>query len=162
MRDSVLSERSKFLPSDSKSVLTFAMPTIVLNHSLSLSSAFEQVAYHGSVFSWKKCKFKPPTFLRNCSCTVKLLLVRKKQRRFIRPATMICRRKSKLTLGENAQQRHLESKTVRPLLAEFKIQTFKIVFFSFTGGKSCMMMTTLCALAAALPVTQNSSNVHFN
>lgn len=58
MRDSVVSERSKFLPSDSKSVLIFAMPAIVLNDSLSLTSTVEQVEYLGSVFSWgKKCKF---------------------------------------------------------------------------------------------------------
>lgn len=54
MMDSMASERSKFFPSDSKSVLKFGMPAIVLNDSLSLSSPVEQVEYVGSILSWKK------------------------------------------------------------------------------------------------------------
>ncbi|CAG03340.1 unnamed protein product [Tetraodon nigroviridis] len=42
MMDSMASEQSKFLPTDSKSVLKFSMPTIMLDDSLSLSSAVEQ------------------------------------------------------------------------------------------------------------------------
>lgn len=52
MMDSMASEHSKFLPIDSKSVLKFSMPSIVLNDSLSLSSAVEQVKYFGSILSW--------------------------------------------------------------------------------------------------------------
>lgn len=64
MMDSLVSERSKFLPSDSKSVLKFGVPAIALNDSLSLPSTREQVGYFGSLFSWKKCTFKiSPSFL---------------------------------------------------------------------------------------------------
>lgn len=66
MMDSKASERSKFLPSDSKSVLKFGMPAVVLNNSLSLSSVVKQVEYFRSIFSWKECTVKmthPPPSL---------------------------------------------------------------------------------------------------
>lgn len=56
MMDSMVSERSKFLPCNSKYVQKFAMPTVVLNDSKSSPFGAGQVQYFLINPSFKKCE----------------------------------------------------------------------------------------------------------
>lgn len=109
MMDSMVSARSKFLTCNSKYVQKFAMPTVVLNDSMSSPFGLGQVEHFLLNPSFRKCKItEHPTttfFPRNCLCTVKCRGGQKKQLRVKRHAPTICRRKGELTTHTMAPSR---------------------------------------------------------